>query len=117
LASPNEKNSSQNTHESPAITLSGSSGGRIQLSKIESAKKLETTSDKYDVESFTVYFAGANFPHVKGYSQTGATFTSDLQKEWKNIKPGTSVVFDKVKVKDRNGNISTAEKAPGYLVW
>ena len=99
------------------IGLPGSAGGRISLQNIETAKKLEPGSGEYTVESFTVYFAGAGFPHVKSYTQTGDKFSSEIQKEWENITPGTSVSFDNVMVKFKGEKMIKINQPPGYIVY
>ena len=99
------------------IGLPGSAGGRIPLQDIETAKKLEPGSGEYTVESFTVYFSGAGFPHVKSYTQTGGQFNSDIQKEWENIKPGSSVSFDNVMVKFKGEKMIKISQPPGYIVY
>ncbi len=99
------------------IGLPGSAGGRIPLQDIETAKKLEPGSGEYTVESFTIYFSGAGFPHVKSYTQTGGQFNSDIQKEWENIKPGSSVSFDNVMVKFKGEKMIKISQPPGYIVY
>lgn len=104
----------------PIFVRIGSAGplrGSISLQDIETAKKLEAGSDDYTVESFTVYFSGAGFPEVKIYSQNGSKFSSEIQKEWENIKPGTSVSFDQVMVKFKGEQIIKVNKPPGYIVY
>lgn len=98
------------------LGLTGSLGGKISLQNIETAKKLEPGSDDYTVESFTVYFAGAGFPFVKSYAQNGANFSSELQKEWENIQPGTSISFDKVLIKYKGERIKI-NNPPGFIVY
>ncbi len=99
------------------IDIPGSAGGRISLQNIETAKKLEPGSGDYIVKSFTVYFSGAGFPHVKSYTQTGGKFNSEIQKEWENIKPGTSVSFDNVIVKFKGEKMIKIHQPPGYIVY
>ena len=99
------------------IGLPGSAGGKISLQNIESVKKLDPGSGEYNVESFTVYFSGAGFPQVKSYSQTGDKFNSDIQKEWENIKPGTTVTFDDVRVKFKGEKMIKINQPPGYIVY
>lgn len=107
----------QPTKADTTITVKGFQRGRVQLNEIANAIKLDVNRSDFIIESFTVYFAGAGFPYVKSHSQSNADFSQEIIEELKNIKPGSSITFDKVKIRTPDGKIIDTSRPPYYIIY
>ena len=103
----------------PVFKVGPSAGGRIQAAVFKSQQYCRAELENFDfaasfqVISGTVYFTGANFPVTQIATLNGNNLGSLAQLS--KCGPGTSVIFDNLKVKGPDGQERTIQ-APGYLL-
>jgi gliding motility-associated protein GldM len=106
----------------PVIKVGPSSGGRIQSVVFKNQQFVRADLENFDfdarftVVSATVYFAGTNFPSVQSASISGGNLGS-LSAQLAKCVPGTSVIFDNVKVQGPDGVVRTIQNAPGFALY
>lgn len=106
----------------PVIKVGPSSGGRVQSVVFKNQSFVRADLENFDFEarfsviSATVYFAGANFPSVQTVSLSGGNLGA-LSAQLSRCVPGTSVIFDNVKVQGPDGKVRTIQNAPGFSLY
>ncbi|MEO7800586.1 MAG: GldM family protein, partial [Ginsengibacter sp.] len=106
----------------PVIKVGPSSGGRVQSVVFKNQSFVRADLENFDFEarfsviSATVYFAGANFPSVQTASLSGGNLGA-LSAQLGRCVPGTSVIFDNVKVQGPDGKVRTIQNAPGFSLY
>lgn len=106
----------------PVIKVGPSSGGRIQSVVFKNQQFVRADLENFDfdarfsVVSATVYFSGTNFPSVQTSSISGGNM-GGLSAQLSRCVPGTSVIFDNVKVQGPDGVVRTIQNAPGFSLY
>jgi hypothetical protein len=106
----------------PIIKVGPSSGGRIQSVMFKNQQFVRADLENFDFEarfsvvSATVYFSGTNFPSVQTSSISGGNM-GGLSAQLSRCVPGTSVIFDNVKVQGPDGVVRTIQNAPGFSLY
>jgi N-acetylmuramoyl-L-alanine amidase len=90
----------------PNVIVAGSKGGRIEATKFKEAKgiELDGIDNNAEVLGFTFYATGNGVeqsPFVAGIK--GGEFTSTVLEIMKNLKPGSTIVLDEIRIATRNG--------------
>lgn len=105
----------------PILVVGPSEGGRLQsvVFKNQQFAKVELKDFHYDYQysivSATVYFTGANFPTTKSASISSGSLSA-LQALMTKVIPGTTVVFDNVRVQGPGGPVKSIPGA-GFLLY
>ncbi|MEO6403885.1 MAG: N-acetylmuramoyl-L-alanine amidase [Ferruginibacter sp.] len=101
--------------QEPTLTLSGISQAKIPISKLKNIKALETNNPNYTIKSATVYFTGRGFPNVIQSSMNSGSLQL-LQTLLDRVVPGTTIVFDNVRIvkNDGSGMMEIKGKAFGF---
>ena len=107
----------------PIIKVGPSSGGRVQSVVFKNQQFARADLENFDfdarfnVVSATVYFAGAGFPGgVQTASITGGSLAG-LSAQLSKCQPGSTVIFDNVKVQGPDGVVRTIQNAPGFSLY
>jgi gliding motility-associated protein GldM len=103
----------------PIFKVGPSSGGGIQAAVFKSQQFCRAELENFDFDarfqviSGTVYFTGAGFPVTQMGELKGNNLGALPQMQ--NCKPGTSVIFDNVKVQGPDGTTRSIQ-APGFIL-
>lgn len=103
----------------PIFKVGPSAGGAIQAAVFKAQQYCRAELENFDFEarfsvvSATVYFTGAGFPVPQPFSLTGNNIGSIPQMA--KCQPGTTVIFDNVKVQGPDGVVRPIQ-APGFLL-
>jgi len=103
----------------PVFKVGPSSGGAIQAAVFKAQQFCRADLDNFDfdarfqVVAATVYFTGAGFPVPQPVTLTGNNLGSIAQMA--KCQPGSSVIFDQIKVVGPDGSQRTIQ-APGFLL-
>ncbi|MEO6453561.1 MAG: gliding motility protein GldM [Ginsengibacter sp.] len=107
----------------PIIKVGPSSGGRIQSVVFKNQQFVRADLENFDfdarfsVVSATIYFAGAGFTGgVQTASITGGNLSA-ISAQLGRCVPGTTVIFDNVKVQGPDGIVRTIQNAPGFSLY
>ena len=107
----------------PIIKVGPSSGGRIQSVVFKNQQFIRADLENFDfdarfnVVSATVYFAGAGFTGgVQTANITGGSLAG-ISAQLARCLPGTTVIFDNVKVQGPDGPVRTIQNAPGFSLY
>jgi gliding motility-associated protein GldM len=109
----------------PIIKVGPSSGGRIQSVVFKNQGFVRADLENFDfaanfsVVSATVYFAGAGFQTgggVQTASISGGNLSS-LSGLMQRCVPGSTVIFDNVKVQGPDGVVRTIQNPPGFQLF
>jgi len=106
----------------PIIKVGPSSGGRIQSVVFKNQQFVRADLENFDfdarftVVSATVYFAGAGFPSVQQATITGGNLGA-INASLSRCVPGSTVIFDNVKVQGPDGVVRTIQNAPGFSLY
>jgi hypothetical protein len=103
----------------PVFKIGQSSGGAIQAAVFKAQQYCRAELENFDFDarfqvlSATVYFTGSGFPVPQPATLTGNNLGALPQLA--QCKPGTSVIFDQIKVVGPDGSQRTIT-APGFLL-
>ena len=103
------------TDSEPKIFIGNFKGGRISLDYLKTQKELKL-SPGYSFVSATLYFS---FPHLDKVSMINITSKSLLSVESliNSCVSGSTIMFDKVYIKDNNGEIKMVLNPPGFMIF
>ncbi len=90
--------------QEPTITLSGISQSKIHISRLKDIKAVELNNPDYRILSATIYFIGKGFTNVVMYSMNSGSLIPQKQFMDK-IVAGSTIVFDNVKVINKDGSM------------
>ena len=95
------------TAKDPTAMVAGSYGGRIEAAKFKAAGKIDIEGGLRDssvVISYTFYATGKGFESGPVYISglKGNLFTKEVLEILQKSSPGTTIVIDNIKVKQRN---------------
>ncbi len=103
----------------PVFKVGPSSGGAIQAAVFKAQQYCRADLDNFDFDARfqvvggTVYFTGAGFPVPQSVNLTGNNLGVIAQMS--KCQPGTSVIFDQIKVVGPDGSARVIQ-APGFLL-
>lgn len=103
----------------PVFKVGPSSGGAIQAAVFKAQQFCRADLENFDFDARfqvvggTVYFTGAGFPVPQSVNLTGNNLGAIAQMS--KCQPGTSVIFDQIKVVGPDGSQRTIQ-APGFLL-
>ncbi|MEO6329054.1 MAG: gliding motility protein GldM [Ginsengibacter sp.] len=106
----------------PIVKVGPSSGGRIQSVVFKNQQFVRADLENFDfdarfsVVSATIYFAGAGFPSVQQATLTGGNLSA-LSAQLSRCVPGSSVIFDQVKVQGPDGTVRVIQNPPGFSLY
>jgi len=103
----------------PVFKIGSSAGGGIGAAEFKAQKYCRAELDNFDFDarfqviSGTVYFTGAGFPVTQTATLAGNNLGALSQMQM--CKPGTSVIFDNIKVQGPDGTVRGITP-PGFLL-
>jgi gliding motility-associated protein GldM len=106
----------------PIIKVGPSSGGRVQSVVFKNQQFVRADLENFDfdarfnVVSATVYFAGAGFPSVQNAEVKGGSLAG-ISAQLSRCVPGSTVIFDNVKVQGPDGTLRTLQNPPGFSLY
>ena len=106
----------------PIIKVGPSSGGRVQSIIIKNQPAVRADLENFDFDArfsvvgATVYFTGAGFPNVATAQITSGSL-APLAPFMQRSGPGTSIIFDNVRVQGPDGVVRTIQNPPGFALF
>lgn len=107
----------------PVIKVGPSSGGRIQSVVFKNQQFVRADLENFDfdarfnVVSATVYFAGAGFTNGVQTANISGGSMAGISAQLAKCIPGSTVIFDNVKVQGPDGVVRTIQNAPGFSLY
>jgi gliding motility-associated protein GldM len=105
----------------PVIKIGNSGGGRVQSVMIKNQPAVRAELENFDFDArfsvvgATVYFTGAGFPNVATAQITSGSL-APLAPFMARSGPGTSIIFDNVRVQGPDGQVRSIQ-SPGFALF
>ncbi len=112
----NNSNDFNLVNPEPKIYLGNNSGGKINLDYLKKVKEISVSGD-ITFMSGTLYISGPGFDKNVLHIQLRSASLSSVTTAFNRYKNGTQLVFDAVRVKDKNGDERTLQSQPPFIVY